>query len=172
VTGTTPTCVFVAGRFGKPPVEASPTFAMFASQSGVMLGLWSRHTVEPAVAGSGGSGELAFTTTDAAAVQASHADWSGRGLVIAQAPTELDFGYTFVALDPDGHRLRVLPRRLRKTVLRFVGVAACPSDLPWRTAGQDCPIQICGVPPAACDPVGQRAVGWAGWRAGLVAQPW
>jgi catechol 2,3-dioxygenase-like lactoylglutathione lyase family enzyme len=24
-----------------------------------------------------------------------------------QSPTELDFGRTFVALDPDGHRLRV-----------------------------------------------------------------
>jgi hypothetical protein len=26
---------------------------------------------------------------------------------MAQAPTELDFGRTFVALDPDNHRLRV-----------------------------------------------------------------
>jgi hypothetical protein len=30
-----------------------------------------------------------------------------RGLPIAQAPTAMDFGPTFVALDPDGHRLRV-----------------------------------------------------------------
>jgi len=29
------------------------------------------------------------------------------GLVIVQAPTEMDFGYTFVASDPDGYRLRV-----------------------------------------------------------------
>ena len=28
-------------------------------------------------------------------------------LAIAQAPATLDFGHTFVALDPDGHRLRV-----------------------------------------------------------------
>jgi hypothetical protein len=28
-------------------------------------------------------------------------------LKIAQAPTAMDFGMTFVALDPDGHRLRV-----------------------------------------------------------------
>jgi hypothetical protein len=26
---------------------------------------------------------------------------------MAQTPTEMDFGTTFVALDPDGHRLRV-----------------------------------------------------------------
>lgn len=30
-----------------------------------------------------------------------------RGLSIAQAPVAMDFGMTFVALDPDGHRLRV-----------------------------------------------------------------
>jgi predicted enzyme related to lactoylglutathione lyase len=43
----------------------------------------------------------------AADVDAVHADWAARGLAIAQPPTELDFGRTFVALDPDGHRLRV-----------------------------------------------------------------
>ena len=29
------------------------------------------------------------------------------GFPIALEPTTLDFGYTFVATDPDGHRLRV-----------------------------------------------------------------
>ncbi|XXZ32247.1 VOC family protein [Sorangium sp. So ce321] len=97
---------FYASVLGRPPVEASPTFAMFALESGVMLGLWSRHTVEPAATAPGG-GELAFTVADAAAVRATHAAWTERGLAIAQAPTQLDFGYTFVALDRDGHRLRV-----------------------------------------------------------------
>ena len=36
-----------------------------------------------------------------------HEAWVSRGVTIAQAPTDLDFGRTFVALDPDGHRLRV-----------------------------------------------------------------
>ena len=36
-----------------------------------------------------------------------HEAWSQRGLRIAQAPVGMDFGHTFVALDPDGHRLRV-----------------------------------------------------------------
>ena len=44
---------------------------------------------------------------DAEAVARTHADWKSRGLPIAQAPTAMDFGHTFVALDPDGHRLRV-----------------------------------------------------------------
>ncbi len=102
---------FYGDLLGKAPVEASPTFALFALDSGVMLGLWSRHTVEPAAASAagaiGGGGELAFTVADRAAVDAVHADWQKRGLPILQSPTELDFGRTFVACDPDGHRLRV-----------------------------------------------------------------
>ncbi len=98
---------FYQALLGKPPVEASGGFAMFALASGVMLGLWARAEVTPATATRGGGAELAFTVGDAAAVRAKHAEWSARGLAIAQAPTELDFGFTFVALDPDGHRLRV-----------------------------------------------------------------
>jgi len=98
---------FYADLLGKPPVEASPTFALFAMASGVMLGLWSRHTVEPAATAGGGGAEIAFTVADAAAVRATHGDWAARGLPILQAPTAMDFGFTFVALDPDGHRLRV-----------------------------------------------------------------
>ena len=55
----------------------------------------------------GGGGELVFIVENSTAVNATHADWSARGLVMAQAPVDMDFGRTFVALDPDGHRLRV-----------------------------------------------------------------
>jgi len=98
---------FYADLLGKQPVEASPTFAMFAMESGVMLGLWARHTVQPVVTAPAGGSEIAFTVADAEAVNAAHADWSKRGLTIAQKPTAMDFGHTFVALDPDGNRLRV-----------------------------------------------------------------
>src|SRR5262249_39210726 len=97
---------FYSGLLGKQPVEQSPNFAMFALSSGVMLGLWSRHDVTPAATTPGG-GELAFTVGAADAVKAMHTAWTERGLTIAQAPPQLDFGYTFVALDRDGHRLRV-----------------------------------------------------------------
>ena len=98
---------FYAELLGHAPVEISPTFALFALSSGVMLGLWSQHTVEPAAQARFGGSELAFTVSDAEAVRAKHRDWVARGLPIAQPPTELDFGHTFVALDPNGHRLRV-----------------------------------------------------------------
>jgi catechol 2,3-dioxygenase-like lactoylglutathione lyase family enzyme len=97
---------FYADLLGRPPVEASPTFAMFALASGVMLGLWARHTVEPATTGAGG-GEIAFAVADVETVHALHADWGRRGLAIIQPPTDMDFGRTFAALDPDGHLLRV-----------------------------------------------------------------
>ncbi len=98
---------FYASLLKTPAIETSPTFAMFALDSGVMLGLWSRHTVEPATNTTGGGGEIAFSVPSNDVVEAMYADWTQRGLPIAQVPTEMDFGRTFVALDPDGHRLRV-----------------------------------------------------------------
>lgn len=98
---------FYAGLLGRAPVEASATFAMFALDSGVMLGLWSKHTIEPAAAVGGGGAEVAFALDGKDAVDALHADWRAKGLPMLQAPVQMDFGYTFVAHDPDGHRLRV-----------------------------------------------------------------
>lgn len=97
---------FYADLLGCPAIETSPTFALFALESGLMLGLWSKHTVEPQATAPGG-GELALTVDNPAAVDATHAAWCAKGLPILQAPVAMDFGYTFVALDPDGHRLRV-----------------------------------------------------------------
>ena len=36
-----------------------------------------------------------------------HADWKDKGALILKAPETMDFGLTFLAADPDGHRLRV-----------------------------------------------------------------
>jgi catechol 2,3-dioxygenase-like lactoylglutathione lyase family enzyme len=97
---------FYADLLGSKTLESSPTFAMLPLNEQVMLGLWSRHMVEPPATAPGG-GEICFTVADAPAVESLHADWKTRGLPIAQKPTAMDFGHTFVALDPDGHRLRV-----------------------------------------------------------------
>lgn len=98
---------FYRDLLGREPVEASPTFVLFVLDGGFKLGLWSRHTVQPAAAAAGGGAELVFAQETPAVVDATHADWSGRGLKILQSPTDVDFGRTFVALDPDSHRLRV-----------------------------------------------------------------
>ena len=98
---------FYADLLGKPPVDSSPTFAMLPLSDGVMLGLWKADTVLPAPSASPGASEVAFTVQTPAEVDERHGDWAARGLVIAQAPANMDFGRTFLALDPDGHRLRV-----------------------------------------------------------------
>ena len=98
---------FYQDLLARAPVESSPTFAMFALDAGVMLGLWSRHTVEPPAKSTGGGHEICFPVESRARVDELYADLKKRGLAIAQAPVALDFGYTFVALDADQHRLRV-----------------------------------------------------------------
>lgn len=107
VTNPEASARFYAEVLGREPVEASPTFVLFILPSGLALGLWGRDGVEPAPKTSGGGSEIGFKVTGAAAVDAAHAEWRAKGAAIAMAPTDLDFGRSFVALDPDGHRLRV-----------------------------------------------------------------
>ena len=90
---------------GLTPTEASPSFVMFTLPSGMTLALEARADAEPPVTAPPGGAEIAFTAPD---VDAVHAAWRNRGLAIVQAPVDMPFGRTFVALDPDGHRLRVL----------------------------------------------------------------
>lgn len=97
---------FYADLLAKPPVESSPNFVMFALDSGLKLGLWAAHTVEPTATAVGGA-EIAFPVDSMSTVTTMHDAWHAKGLTIAQEPTRMDFGFTFVALDPDGHRLRI-----------------------------------------------------------------
>ncbi len=97
---------FYSRLLEKPVVENSANFAMIPVAPGLMLGLWRRGEVLPKATGGPGAAEIAVALADAAAVDAAHARWSGQGVEIAQAPNPMDFGYTFVALDPDGHRIR------------------------------------------------------------------
>jgi predicted enzyme related to lactoylglutathione lyase len=96
---------FYASILGRGAIESSPTFAMLPAAPGVMLGLWKRDGVKPPAARA--SGEIAFTAANDAEVDVLFAEWRARGVAIAQDPTTMEFGYTFVALDPGGRRLRV-----------------------------------------------------------------
>jgi predicted enzyme related to lactoylglutathione lyase len=96
---------FYASILGRGAIESSPTFAMLPAAPGLMLGLWKRDGVKPPAANA--SGEIAITAANDAEVDALFAQWRARGVAIAQAPMTMEFGYTFVALDPGGRRLRV-----------------------------------------------------------------
>lgn len=91
-------------------VENSPAFVLFPLENGRMLGLWTKSDAVPAADFHGSSSELAFRVGSDADVDALHGKWRETGLRILQAPTKVDFGYTFTAADPDGHRLRVFAR--------------------------------------------------------------
>lgn len=104
VTNPQKSAHFYKAILGLNPVEESPTFVMFALKNGVMLGLWSKYTAEPRVESSPGALEVCFPAEN---VDAVYEEWGRKEVTIAQKPTDMDFGRTFVALDPDGHRIRV-----------------------------------------------------------------
>ncbi|HLJ71755.1 MAG TPA: VOC family protein [Roseiarcus sp.] len=97
---------FYEKLLARAPVENSVNFSMFVLDSGLKLGFWRTDAVEPKPTARPGGAEIVFALDGAEAVDALCADWRKKGLPIAQEPTAMDFGYTFVALDPDGHRLR------------------------------------------------------------------
>jgi len=97
---------FYSALLEKSPVENSPHFALFVLDSGLKLGLWQQQDVQPVIETLGVSGEIDFLLPDKASVNNTCQDWKDRGLTIIQQPTTMEFGYTFVALDPDGNRLR------------------------------------------------------------------
>ena len=90
---------------GREPVEKAPTFVLYVLPTGLKIGLWHADEMEPKPLPAGGI-EISFTEESRDAVSATHDEWQKLGLKIVQAPTDMDFGFTFVAEDPDGHRLR------------------------------------------------------------------
>ena len=95
---------FYASPLGKPPVE--PTFVMFARGSGVMWGCGRATPCSPWPRAPREAASWPSRLPMPRPCTPPTADWKKRGLTIAQEPAEGP-AHTFVALDPDGHRLRV-----------------------------------------------------------------
>ncbi|MHA7629892.1 VOC family protein [Corallococcus sp. M7] len=90
---------------GREPVENSETFVLYVLPTGLKVGLWLASEMAPTPKAPGGL-ELAFTEASREAVLQTYAAWTKLGLKVLQEPTDMDFGFTFVVEDPDGHRLR------------------------------------------------------------------
>jgi catechol 2,3-dioxygenase-like lactoylglutathione lyase family enzyme len=90
---------------GVAPVQNRPGFALFVLSNGMKIGLWAKDQIQPAPKPVGGS-EISFTEESPETMLATYRDWQALGLTILQEPVEMPFGFTFVAEDPDGHRLR------------------------------------------------------------------
>ena len=96
---------FYTKLLGVEPVENSPTFVLYVLPNGVKIGLWIAAEIEPKAKPAGGI-EISFTEDSKDAVRATYEAWKAAGAKIVQEPTEMDFGFTFVAEDLDGNRLR------------------------------------------------------------------
>lgn len=90
---------------GREPVEKAPTFVLYVLPGGLKIGLWLADEMEPKPNAAGGI-EISFSEDSKDAVRATYAEWSKLGLKVVQEPTDMDFGFTFVVEDADGHRLR------------------------------------------------------------------
>ncbi len=91
---------------GLAPVEATSNHAVFALPGGGRLALRARAGVEPRATLPGGT-ELCFPVDTDDEVRRTRDLWAKLGLKIIQEPVRMEFGFTFTAADPDGHRLRV-----------------------------------------------------------------
>lgn len=107
VTSVATSVDFYRDIFHSEPIESSDNFALFALENGLMFGCWQRDQVQPTSTLSGGGAELAIVLEDKDALVGLHQAWAKKGIRIVQAPCAMDFGLTFVAVDPDEHRLRV-----------------------------------------------------------------
>lgn len=95
---------FYSDLFQIKPVQKFPTFVLFSLSNGIMFGLWSKYTAEPRVESDPGAMEICFSVEEVDKVY----DFVGqKGVTVVQEPTDMDFGRTFVFLDPDGHRIRI-----------------------------------------------------------------
>jgi catechol 2,3-dioxygenase-like lactoylglutathione lyase family enzyme len=92
---------FYAGLLGCRPLMAGPDRALFVLNSGRAFGLLRRAGDEGEVC------EIDFPVQGAAAVDETHIDWWDRGARILTPPIAEAPVRSFVAGDPDGHRLRV-----------------------------------------------------------------
>lgn len=101
------TSQFYQDLLGIKAEEASPTFHSFTLSNGMSLALKAKHSVVPPTEVKSGNGELAFTLDSNQKVDELFSAWQAQEITIIFPPTQVPFGYTFVAIDPDGHRLRV-----------------------------------------------------------------
>ena len=99
---------FYSDLFSLKPSVASPFYAMFKFDNGFEFAVYDRKKLQPPAEAMSASAELGFLVPDVAKLDEIHAQWLAKGIRIIMAPTKMYFGgIHFMALDPDGHRLRV-----------------------------------------------------------------
>lgn len=93
--------------FGVAPKTAFPTYVAFEFNNGLTLSLWSAMARDFVSGGSGHRSEIAFMVLNGRMVRDLRERWSKADVMIEQPSHEPVFGLTFVAVGPDGHRIRL-----------------------------------------------------------------
>ena len=108
VTDIARSSAFYTALFGLKPALASPFYAMYKLDNGFEFAVYDRSKLQPAAGAMSSSVELGFTVPGVKELNELCGQWRADGIGIIMEPTKMYFGGThFMALDPDGHRLRV-----------------------------------------------------------------
>ena len=99
--------LFYEKIFSVKPVASFPTYVAFSFENGLTFSLWSTQAKNFVSGGTGHRCELSFMVKDEDTVRTLRKQCEDLGVIIEQDLHEAVFGLTFVALDPDGHRIRV-----------------------------------------------------------------
>lgn len=98
---------FYAKVFDAKSNVLSPTFVFIPLLSNLSLGLKQLDQTVPPANKSGGGTELSLIVENETELNQLYQEWKSKEVRFSQQPTELVFGKTFVAQDPDEHRIRV-----------------------------------------------------------------
>ncbi|UYZ84209.1 VOC family protein [Entomomonas sp. E2T0] len=98
---------FYTNILGQQPIEAYKEFSVFTLNENIILGLQTKEGIDPEPTKHFGGFEICLSDVTKQQVDTIYKQWQALHIPILLEPTQLEFGYTFVALDPDGHRLRV-----------------------------------------------------------------
>lgn len=93
---------------GISPEKPSATFCAFNLSNGMAIALKDKHYVRTHMERACGGAELSFTVADREQVDRVFSQWRQKGVQMIEEPFEVPFGYNFMAVDPDGHQLRVV----------------------------------------------------------------
>lgn len=104
---------FYEDLLGIKSEQMSLTFSQFPLTPHMGLGLKSRQEVQPPTEKTGG-GELAFVLDLNHQVDELFKAWQKKNIDMIQLPTLMPFGYSFMAVDPDGNRLRVVSLNVKQ----------------------------------------------------------
>ncbi|CAM3772414.1 VOC family protein [Vibrio aquimaris] len=85
----------------------SPTCMEIKFANDTTLLLKQNSNLVPTSCITGGGTELSILVEDQTKLESLYQNWKNQSVDFAQEPKELSYGVSFVALDPDEHRIRV-----------------------------------------------------------------